>query len=48
MKMITPRKLRDALRDLKPEVTVEPEIARRARVAIDRMLAVPATQPSIE
>lgn len=48
MKMITPRKLRDALRDLEPEIIVDPEIARRARVAIERMLAVPASRPSFE
>jgi quinolinate synthase len=48
MKMITPRKLRDALRDLEPQVEVPPEIACRARVAIDRMLAVPASKPSFE
>jgi quinolinate synthase len=48
MKMITPRKLRDALRDLQPKVEVDPDVARRARVAIDRMLAVPARAPSIE
>lgn len=48
MKMITPLKLRDTLRDLQPEVTVEPQIADRARVAIDRMLAVPASRPSYE
>ncbi len=48
MKMITPRKLRDALRDLEPEVTVAPDIADRARVAIDRMLAVPPSRPSLE
>jgi quinolinate synthase len=48
MKMITPEKLRDSLRDLKPEVTVEPNIAARARVAIDRMLEVPASKPSLE
>lgn len=48
MKMITPVKLRDSLRDLRPEVTVEPEIARRAKVAIDRMLEVPASKPSLE
>jgi quinolinate synthase len=48
MKMITPFKLRDALRDLQPEIDVEPEIAQRARVAIDRMLAVPARAPSFE
>jgi quinolinate synthase len=40
MKMITLRKVRDALRDGKHVVTVEPEIAARARGAIDRMLAV--------
>ena len=40
MKMITLEKLRDALRDLKYEVTVPPEVARRARRAIDRMLAI--------
>lgn len=48
MKMITPEKLRNTLRDLQPEVKVAPEIARRARVAIDRMLAVPARMPSLE
>jgi quinolinate synthase len=40
MKMITLPKLRDALRDLKPVVRVAPEIAGRARVAIDRMVAI--------
>jgi len=48
MKMITPEKLRDSLRDLTPEVMVEPEIARQAKVAIDRMLEVPASKPSLE
>lgn len=48
MKMITPRKLRDSLRDLQPRVEVDPEIARRARLAIDRMLAARATSPSFE
>lgn len=48
MKMITPLKLRDALRDLAPQVDVDPAIADRARVAIDRMLAVPASRPSFE
>jgi len=48
MKMITPPKLRDALRDLQPEIDVEPDVARRARVAIERMLAVPARVPSFE
>src|ERR1700758_627661 len=38
MKMITLEKVRDSLRDGVHEVTVEPEIAARARGAIDRML----------
>jgi quinolinate synthase len=40
MKMITLEKLRDSLRDWKYEVTVEPEIAARARGAIERMVAL--------
>src|SRR6266567_418448 len=40
MKQITLEKLRDALRDLKYDVTVAPETASRARRAIDRMLAI--------
>jgi quinolinate synthase len=40
MKMITLAKARDALRDVKHVVTVEPEIAERARGAIDRMVAI--------
>ena len=40
MKMITLEKLRDSLRDWKHVVTVEPEIATRARGAIDRMVAI--------
>jgi quinolinate synthase len=40
MKMITLRKVRDALRDWKHEIEVEPEIAARARAAIDRMVAL--------
>jgi quinolinate synthase len=40
MKMITLEKLRDSLRDWKHEVTVEPEIAARARGAIERMVAI--------
>jgi quinolinate synthase len=40
MKMITLTKVRDALRDWQFEVTVEPEIAARARGAIDRMVAL--------
>jgi len=40
MKMITLEKVRDSLRDGKHVVTVEAEIAERARGAIDRMLAL--------
>ncbi len=40
MKMITLPKLRDALRDMQFEVRVPPEIAARARVPIDRMVAL--------
>jgi len=41
MKMITLPKVEAALENLTPRVTVAPNIAARARVAIDRMLAVP-------
>jgi quinolinate synthase len=40
MKMITLVKVRDSLRDGVHEVTVDPEVAARARGAIDRMLAI--------
>ena len=40
MKMITLPKLRDALRDLEPRVSVPREIAERARVPIERMVAI--------
>jgi quinolinate synthase len=40
MKQITLENLRDALRDEKYEVTVAPDVARRARRAIERMLAI--------
>ncbi|UGS35098.1 quinolinate synthase NadA [Capillimicrobium parvum] len=40
MKMITLSGLRDALRDLKYEVKVAPEIAERARLPIERMVAI--------
>lgn len=38
MKMVTLEKLRDCLRDMKPEVIVDPELVARARKPIDRML----------
>jgi quinolinate synthase len=40
MKMITLEKLRDSLRDWKHIVTVEPDVAARARAAIERMVAI--------
>jgi quinolinate synthase len=40
MKMITLPKLRDSLRDLRFEVRVPNEVAERARVPIDRMVAI--------
>jgi quinolinate synthase len=40
MKMITLPKLRDALRDMAPVVSVPPEIAERARLPIERMVAI--------
>jgi quinolinate synthase len=40
MKMITLEKLRDSLRDWKYDVTVPEEIAAKAKLAIDRMVAI--------
>ena len=40
MKMITLPKLRDALRDMQVRGARPPEIAARARVPIDRMVAI--------
>jgi quinolinate synthase len=40
MKRITMKGIRDSLRDMKHEVVIEPEIAARARIAVERMLAV--------
>lgn len=40
MKLITLPKLRDTLRDLSPRVQVDPELAERARVPIERMVAI--------
>lgn len=41
MKRITMENIRDALRDMKHVVEIDPAIADRARVAVERMLAVP-------
>jgi quinolinate synthase len=40
MKMITLPKLRDSLREMKVEVRVPPRTAARARVPIERMVAI--------
>ncbi|MEA2333230.1 MAG: quinolinate synthase [Thermoleophilaceae bacterium] len=40
MKMITLPKLHDALRNLSPSVKVDPELAERARIPIERMVAI--------
>ncbi len=40
MKRITLEGIRDSLLDLKNEVIVEPDVAARARIAVERMLAV--------
>lgn len=40
MKRITLEGIRDALRDMKHEVVIDPAIAARAKVAVERMLAV--------
>ena len=40
MKMITLEKVRDSLRDMKYEVTVPEDVAAKARLAIDRMVAI--------
>lgn len=40
MKRNTLEKLRDCLRDLQPEVVVDPELLRRAALPLERMLAV--------
>jgi quinolinate synthase len=40
MKMITLPKLRDSLRELKYEVRVPDEVARRARIPIERMVSI--------
>jgi quinolinate synthase len=40
MKMITLPKLRDSLRQMRFEVKVPPDVAARARVPIERMVAI--------
>ncbi|MFL5892531.1 MAG: quinolinate synthase NadA, partial [Solirubrobacterales bacterium] len=40
MKMITLPKLRDSLRQMRFEVKVQPDVAERARVPIERMVSI--------
>ncbi len=40
MKQNTLRKVYESLRDLKYEITVDPELAKKAQIPIDRMLAI--------
>lgn len=45
MKMNTLEKIRNALRDLSPKVSVAPEIQKLARVSLDRMMALTEGRP---
>jgi quinolinate synthase len=40
MRLNTLEKLRDALADLKPRIELAPELIERARLPIERMLAI--------
>ncbi len=40
MKMITPAKLLRSLEDMRDEVVVDPDVAARARGAVERMIAI--------
>lgn len=48
MKMITPERLLRCLREGVDEVDVEPEIARRARASVERMIAIGTPSPTGE
>ena len=48
MKMITPERLLLCLREGVDEVDVEPEIARRARASVERMIAIGTPSPTGE
>ncbi len=47
MRRITLENIRDCLRDMKFEVTVDPEIAERARLAVQRMVDLPPPQKPV-
>jgi quinolinate synthase len=42
MKMISLEKLRDSLREMRHEVKVPEDVAERARIPIERMVAISA------
>ncbi len=46
MKLITPEKIMWALEDMEPRISVDPEIARKALVAVERMLQSSASGAS--
>ena len=48
MKMITPAKLLRSLRDGTDEVTIDVEMADRARISVERMIAIGAPSPTAE
>ncbi|HWL41998.1 MAG TPA: quinolinate synthase NadA [Ilumatobacter sp.] len=48
MKMITPAKLLESLATGTDEVTVEPDIAERARASVERMIAIGSPSPTAE
>ena len=45
MKMSTPEKLLRALREGRDEVTVDPDVAARARAAVEAMIALGTPSP---
>lgn len=45
MKMNTLEKVRDALKSLNPQVSVDPALAGKARVSLDRMMAITEGRP---
>ncbi|MCB0882177.1 MAG: quinolinate synthase NadA [Thermoleophilia bacterium] len=45
MKMITPQKLLDSLRDMRDEVTVPEDVAAKARACVERMIAIGNPSP---
>ncbi len=48
MKMITPEKLLRCLREGRDEITVDPDVAERARAAVTRMIGIGAPAAGAE